>query len=71
MEARTINVSVLVPKSYRIDLLQEQLTLYAQMLVASARPKRHYRHESLCGVFNSDATQEELLEEYLQEKYSL
>jgi hypothetical protein len=71
MEARTINVPVLVPKSYRVDLLQEQLTLYAQMLIASAKPKHHYRHESLCGIFNSDATQEELLEEYLQEKYSL
>jgi hypothetical protein len=44
MEARTINVPVLVPKSYRVDLLQEQLTLYAQMLIASAKPKHHYRH---------------------------
>lgn len=71
METRTINVPVLVPKSYRIDLLQQQLTAYAQQLIASAKTKRHYRHESLCGVFHTDATQEELLEEYLQEKYNL
>ena len=64
MEATTINVPVLVPKSYSLALLQQQL-------VASAKPKRRYRHEALCGIFNSDATQEELLEEYLQEKYNV
>lgn len=71
MEATSINVSVRVPKSYRLDLLQQQLTAYAQQLVATAKPKRRYRHEVLCGIFSSDATQEELVEEYLKEKYSL
>ena len=75
MEARTINVPVMVPKSYRLDLLQQQLTAYAQQLVNSASPKtkrkKHYRHETLCGIFNSDATEEQLVEEYLQEKYNL
>lgn len=71
METLTINVPVVVPKSYRIDLLQQQLTAYAKLLIASAKPKRHYRHESLCGIFNSDVTQEELLEEYLQDKFDL
>ena len=71
METTTINVQVLVPKSYSLALLQQQLTAYAQQLVASAKPKRHYRHETLCGIFKSDATQEELLEEYLQEKYNV
>lgn len=71
MEATSINVSVHVPKSYRLDLLQQQLTAYAQQLVASAKPKHRYRHEALCGIFSSDASQEELVEEYLQEKYSL
>ena len=33
--------------------------------------KRHYRHESLCGMFKSDATETELVEEYLTEKYNL
>lgn len=68
MEATTINVPVQVPKSYSIALLQQQLTAYAQQLIASAKPKRRYRHEALCGIFKSEATQEELLEEYLQEK---
>ena len=75
METRTITVSVNVPKSYRIDLLQKQLTVYAQQLVASARPttksKQPYRHEALCGIFNSDRTEEQILEDYLQEKYNL
>ncbi len=75
MEARTINISVRIPKSYRIDLLQQQLTAYAQQLIDAAKPvkkgKRHYSHEALCGVFNSGATEESLLEDYLQEKYQL
>ena len=75
MEARTINIPVRIPKSYRIDLLQQQLTAYAYQLINSAKPtrksKRHYNHEALCGVFSSGATEEELLEDYLQEKYQL
>ena len=75
MEARTITVSVNVPKSYRIDLLQKQLTAYAQQLIAASKPqaktKHKYRHEALCGIFNSDATEEQLVEDYLQEKYNL
>ena len=71
MEARTINVSVNVPKSYSIELLQQQLTAYAKQLIASAKPKRHYRHEALCGIFNSEATEEQLIEDYLQEKYNI
>ena len=62
METRTITVSVNVPKSYRIDLLQKQLTVYG---------KQPYRHEALCGIFNSDRTEEQILEDYLQEKYNL
>lgn len=75
MEARTINVSVKIPKSYRVDLLQQQLTEYAQQLIASAKTakksKRHYRHKALCGIFSSGATEGELLEDYLKEKYEL
>jgi len=75
METRTITVSVNVPKSYRIDLLQKQLTAYAQQLIASTRPgvksKQQYRHEALCGIFHSDSTEEQLIDDYLQEKYNL
>ena len=47
MEARIINVPVSVPKSYRIDLLQQQLTAYAQQLIRSKKTKsqkKHYQH---------------------------
>lgn len=29
------------------------------------------RHEALCGIFSSDASQEELIEDYLKDKYQL
>ena len=71
----TIKVPVNVPKYYSIDLLKEQLTAYAQQLIAAAKPtakaKRPYRHEALCGIFNSEATEDQLIEDYLQEKYKL
>ncbi len=35
------------------------------------KEKPHYRHESLCGMFNTNATKTELVEEYLREKYHL
>ncbi len=75
METANINISVRVPKSYSVDLLQQQLYAYAQQLIATVKPedkqKHHYRHESLCGIFHSDASKEELLDAYLQEKYNL
>ena len=67
----TIKVPVNVPKSYSIDLLKEQLAAYAMQLIASAKTKHHYRHEALCGIFNSDTTEDQLIEDYLQEKYKL
>ena len=75
MEARTINVHVSVPRSYRIDLLERQLTSYAEQLIAQAKPsrkgKRQHSHEALCGIFSSDASEEELVEDYLKDKYQL
>ena len=75
MDTTTINVLVNVPKSYSIELLKEQLTAYAQQLISAAKPaakaKGRYRHEALCGIFNSDATEDQLIEDYLQEKYKL
>ena len=71
METRTISVSVRIPKSYRVDLLQQQLTAYAQQLIDAAKPakkaKRQYRHEALCGIFSSGASEEELIEDYLKD----
>jgi hypothetical protein len=75
MNTTTINVSVNVPKSFRTDRLQQQLTKYARQLVDSWQPKaknkRSYRHESLCGMFAKGHTEEELIEDYLTEKYKI
>ena len=75
MEARTINVHVSVPLSYRLDQLERQLTEYAEQLIAQAKPtrkaKRQHRHEALCGMFTSEASEEELVEDYLKGKYQL
>ena len=73
MEARTINVHVSVPRSYRLDLLEQQLTAYAKQLIAQAKTtkKSKHRHEALCGIFTSDASKEELVEDYLKDKYQL
>ncbi len=75
MATKTINVSVDVPGSYRVDKLTKQLTEYAKRLVKLSRPisknKNKYRYESLCGIFASKASELELVEEYLQEKYKL
>ena len=74
METRTINVHVNVPRSYRIDLLERQLTSYAEQLIAQTKPARkgkQHRHEALCGIFASGASEEELVEDYLKDKYQL
>ena len=54
--------------------LQKRLTDYAQHLITMSLPvngKKSYRHESLCGILSTHASEEELVEEYLQEKYKL
>ena len=70
-----INIPLHVPQGYRLDVLTQQLTDYAKRLIALKSAKRtvkkHYQHESLCGIFDSKATQDELIEEYLQDKYQL
>ena len=75
MEARTINVHVNVPRSYSIDLLERQLTSYAEQLIAQAKPTKkgnwQHRHEALCGIFSTEATKDELVEDYLKDKYRL
>ena len=53
--------------------LQKKLSDYANHLVVVSLPneKQHHRHESLCGILNTKASEEDLLEEYLQDKYNL
>ena len=70
----TINVSLNVPPAYKLDVLTRQLTEYGERLVAgNAKPTKkakHYRHESLRGLMKGiDASPEELINEYLEEKY--
>ena len=70
----TINVSLNVPPAYKLDVLTRQLTEYGERLVANnaktMKKAKHYRHESLRGLMKGiDATPEELINEYLEEKY--
>lgn len=75
MTTATLNIPVQVPKGYQLDVLTEQLTKYAQHLIAirmnQQTVKKHYKHETLCGIFSSHASEEELIEEYLKDKYNV
>ena len=68
----TIPVSVDVPQGYSISKLTRQLADYAKMLVKSQsveKSHKQYKHEALSGIFNDNATEEELIEDYLIDKY--
>ena len=73
---RTINISFNVPLFYPAEELTRQLTEYGELLIANKvkanEKKKHYRHESLRGLMKGvNASSEELIEEYLQEKYGV
>lgn len=64
------------PRTVTVRMSTRQWNRLQQMEQALRQPKssnakHHYRHEALCGMFKSDATQTELIEEYLTEKYGL
>ena len=40
-----------------------------EILQAKAERKRKHRHEALCGIFSSESSEEELVEDYLKDKY--
>ena len=69
----SINISLNIPPDYGVARLTQQLTEYAQRLVARrAKPMKHYRHESLRGLTKGDtASSKELIDEYLKEKYGV
>lgn len=75
MPATTINIPVNVPASYRLDVLKKQLTEYAEKLVALSKgiavSKHQYHHENLCGLLKTKTAAEDMVEEYLQDKYRL
>ena len=74
----TINISLDVPLSYQLDRLKQELTEHAKRSVAKAKPKakakaekQHYAFEALRGFAQTDASDEELLDEYLEDKYGI
>ena len=76
----TINISLDVPQSYQLDTLKQELTEYAKILVAKAKPKakivrKQYAHDALCGIMKTDMkadkSDKELIEEYLKEKFQI
>lgn len=72
MQTRTINIPVTVPNSYPVDELKRRLTDYAQYIISQpVINQNHYKHESLCGIFKSKQTEDDLVEEYLKDKYEL
>ena len=72
MQTRTINIPVTVPNSYPVDELKRRLTDYAQYIISQpVINQKQYKHESLCGIFKSKKTEENLVEEYLKDKYKL
>ena len=70
----TINIPVEIPQGLNINQLAHQLSEYAKTLIATnkiERKKKLYKHESMCGIFDDNLSQEDLVEDYLKEKYSL
>ena len=61
--------TTITSKILRHEWLQQMEQALQQPKGSNA--KHHYRHEALCGMFKSDATEAELVEEYLTEKYNL
>ena len=72
----TINIPVEVPNGISVDAISRQLADYAKRIIARSKKNnssraKHYKHEKLCGILATDARQEELIEDYLSEKYDL
>ena len=59
----TLNIPVNVPQGFNVNLLVAQLTEYAKTLIVAntttTASRKHYKHEALSGIFDSQATQEE------------
>ena len=73
---RTINISLNVPESYGVEELTRQLTEYGERLIArrrySSKTKKRHSQNFLKGLsIPKDVTEQELIEEYLSEKYGV
>ena len=69
-----INIKLNVPPTYEVDWLVQQLTDFGNWLIISmSQPTdvvRPYRHQRLRGLTGGiEASSEELVSEYLKEKY--
>lgn len=77
MPAASLNIKVDLPKGYRFNLedLKHQVSLYAQFVVNQSKSKVKSKTSSsllsLRGVLKTSKSDNELLDEYLQEKYGL
>ena len=72
----TINIPVEVPNGISVDYITSQLTEYAKRIIAKSKKNnsshaKQYKHEKLCGILTTDARKEELIEDYLSEKYDM
>ena len=72
----TINIPVEVPNGISVDYVTRKLTEYAKRIIARNKDNKfshakQYKHEKLCGILATDARQEELIEDYLSEKYDM
>lgn len=69
-----INIKLNVPPTYQMEQLVQQLTDFGNWLILSmSHPKdvvKPYRHQSLRGLTKGiETSSEELVSEYLKEKY--
>lgn len=72
----TIHIPVEVPNGISVDYVTRKLTEYAKRIIARNKDNKsshakQYKHEKLCGILTTDARKEELIEDYLSEKYDL
>ncbi|MBQ9243833.1 MAG: hypothetical protein IJ165_11545 [Proteobacteria bacterium] len=70
MAAQTVSISLDLPDDCAIESLQSQLLQYARHLIQSDNyRKKQYVHEELCGILRQKTDQQELIDDYLKEKY--
>ena len=70
MAAQTVSISLDLPDDCAIESLQSQLLQYARHLIQSNNyRKKQYVHEQLCGILRQKKDQQELVDDYLKEKF--
>ncbi|MBQ8239720.1 MAG: hypothetical protein IJZ38_02610 [Bacteroides sp.] len=74
-----LNIQIDIPNMgvYELEELKHKVTLYAKKLVAVSRKSetkditKQYNHESFAGIFADNLKDDDLRDEYIQEKYGL